>query len=157
MKFCMKMARWEGWCFFLKKRVYCLSFIQNFIKVQLHIRRAEISERKFNDTARFTAPLFDNVTSISNTAVARNRAKGLRLHERTRTWSSTGKSITVPLKKKPTQLKATHREVPTTISPKVRKLAVMMGFFVQMPIFATNYLVLPMNSQRYDVLHRPTL
>jgi hypothetical protein len=109
--------------FFLKKWIYCLSFIQNFIKLHLQqLQRAETSKRKFNNMARLTTPLFYSVTSISKTVVAKNRAKGLRLHERTWTWSFAGKSIIVPLKEKPTSWKLRNKKYWQHSSPKLENL-----------------------------------
>jgi hypothetical protein len=50
-----------------------------------------------------------------------------------------------------------HREVLAAISLEIRELASRMGFFLQTPSLTTNYLVLAMDTQRNDVLHRPTL
>jgi hypothetical protein len=68
------------------------------------------------------ATVFGSVTSISKTTDASYRARGLRLHEGPRTRSFVGKSITIMLKGKPTQLKTTHRKVLTTF--KRRKICI---------------------------------
>jgi hypothetical protein len=41
--------------------------------------------------------------------------------------------------------------------PEIGELASRMSLLIQAPSFTTNYLVLAMDTQRYDVLHSPTL
>jgi hypothetical protein len=96
--------------------------------------------------ARVTATVFSSVASISETAIVGHRAKGLCLHEGSRTWGFVGKSITIALKKEPTQLKTMQRKILTTFKPKIVDFALGISFFVQPPSFTTNYLIPTMNS-----------
>jgi hypothetical protein len=86
-KFCMQNGKVrEGDVFSQQKRLYCLSYIQNFDQVSLHyIKDPNDSIREFNYVAWVAAATFSNIASIRKIVFANLRAKGLRLHEALRT------------------------------------------------------------------------
>jgi hypothetical protein len=95
--------------------------------------------------ARVAATVFSSITSIREVAVISLGAKGLRLHEGSRSRGFGGKSIAVALKEEPSQLKTTHRKVLATLKPKVGEFTSGINVFEQPPSFTTNYLIPTMN------------
>jgi hypothetical protein len=73
----------EGDVFSQQKRLYCLSYIKNFVRSYItldHIKNLYISVRKFHNVPGLMTIVFYNVTSISEIMLIGNGAKGLRLH-----------------------------------------------------------------------------
>jgi hypothetical protein len=110
-----KFCRLINFCT-LRKNKFHTKFHKSVVT---QLRRAEHLKRKFDDTTWATTPIFSDITSISKATISSYGAKGLRLHEVARTWSLSRKSITIAVKKKPTQLEATHWEVLATITPEI--------------------------------------
>jgi hypothetical protein len=74
----------EGDVFSQQKRLYCLSYIQNFFRSYIalhHIKNLWISVRKFHNVPRLTIIVFYNITSISEIMFIGDGAKGLHLHK----------------------------------------------------------------------------
>jgi hypothetical protein len=91
--------------------------------------------------ALIATSIFSSNTSISKVVVVSLGAKGLCLHESSRTRGFGGKSIAVALKEEPSQLKTTHGEELATLKPKVGEFTSGINLFKQLPSFTTDYLI----------------